>query len=235
MDCGSNYESSILSGHPILLRARLTASRRPLKPAFEVQFLGPQPLAAGAIGSASDSDSEGSRFEAWAASQIFCGYRSKDRTERYERSDWGSTPHTRTKVFGRSSNRTGRSAPNAEIGVGIPTGRPILRCRPTGEALDCRSRLDGFDSRTPRQVFRGCRLTAGSLDLTQRMRVQLSPALPRGCRLIGQDRCLSSSGCGIVTRRPYQVSGYKLCRRSTRLLIERAQFDSVMAHQVVPR
>jgi len=38
-----------------------------------------------------------------------------------------------------------------------------------------------------------------------------------------------------VTRRPYQFSGYKLCRRSTRLLIERAQFDSVMAHQVVPR
>ena len=35
-----------------------------------------------------------------------------------------------------------------------------------------------------------------------------------------------------MTRRPYQFSGYKLCRRSTRLLIERAQFDSVMAHQV---
>ena len=34
---------------------------------------------------------------------------------------------------------------------------------------------------------------------------------------------------------PLPVSGYKLCRRSTRLLIERAQFDSVMAHQVVPR
>lgn len=164
-----------------------------------------------------------------------CGYRSKERTGRYERPDWGSNPHTRTKFCGRSSNRTGHSAPNAEIGVGIPTDRPILRCRPTGEALDCRSRLDGFDSRTPRQVFRGCRLTAGSLVLTQRMRVQLSPALPRGCRLIGQDRCLSSSGCGIVTRRPYQVSGYKLWRRSTRLLIERAQFDSVMAHQVVPR
>jgi hypothetical protein len=49
LDCGSNYESSILSGHPTLLRARLTASRRSLKLAFEVRFLGPQPLAAGAI------------------------------------------------------------------------------------------------------------------------------------------------------------------------------------------
>ena len=101
-------------------------SRQSLKLASGVRFAHPLPLAAGAIGSASDSDSEGSRFEAWAASQISCGYRSKDRTERYERSDWGSTPHTRIKVSGRPSNRTGRSAPNAEIGVGIPTGRPVF-------------------------------------------------------------------------------------------------------------
>ena len=78
--------------------------------------------------------------------------------------------------------------------------------------------------------LRGRHLTAGSLVLSQKMRVQLSPALPRGCRLIGKDRWLSISGCGIVTRRPYQFSGYKLWRRSTRLLIERAQFESVMAH-----
>lgn len=175
----------------------------------------------------------------------------------------GSRPGRPARFFAGIVQRTGRNATNVQIGVRLlmpvpcfAAGRPIAqdaalrtlklglesplvdqfsRCRPTGEALDCRSRLDGFDSRTPRQVFRGCRLTAGSLVLTQRMRVQLSPALPRGCRLIGQDRCLSSSGCGIVTRRPYQVSGYKLWRRSTRLLIERAQFDSVMAHQVVPR
>lgn len=175
----------------------------------------------------------------------------------------GSRPGRPARFFAGIVQRTGRNATNVQIGVRLlipvpsfAAGRPIAqdtalrtlklglesplvdqvsRCRPTGEALDCRSRLDGFDSRTPRQVFRGCRLTAGSLVLTQRMRVQLSPALPWGCRLIGQDRCLSSSGCGIVSRRPYQVSGYKLCRRSTRLLIERAQFDSVMAHQIVPR
>ena len=187
-------------------------SRQSLKLASGVRFAHPLPLAAGATGSAADSDSEGSRFEAWAASQIFSrvSFKGQDGTLRTFRLGFDSSyPY---QVYGRSSNRTGRSAPNAEIGVGIPLVDQFSRCRPTGEALDCRSRLDGFDSRTPRQGFRGCRLTAGSLVLTQRMRVQFSPALPRGSRLIGQDRCLSSSGCGIVTRRPCQVSGYKLWR-----------------------
>ena len=203
MDCGSNYESSILSGHPILLRARLTASRRPLKPAFEVQFLGPRPLAAGAIGSASDSDSEGSRFEAWAASQIFGGYRSKDRTERYV----GVRLLIPVPSFAAGRPIVQDAALRTlKLGLESPLVDQFSRCRPTGEALDCRSRLDvRFPYAAP--SFRGCRLTAGSLVLTQRMRVQFSPALPRGCRLIGQDRCLSSSGCGIVTRRPYQISG----------------------------
>ena len=52
-------------------------SREPLKLASGVRFVHSQPLklAAGAIGSASDSDSEGSRFETWAASQVTRGYR----------------------------------------------------------------------------------------------------------------------------------------------------------------
>ena len=52
---------------------RLVESRQSLKLASGVRFAHPLPLAAGAIGSASDSDSEGSRFEAWAASQSFAG------------------------------------------------------------------------------------------------------------------------------------------------------------------
>ena len=52
---------------------RLVESRQSLKLASGVRFAHPLPLAAGAIGSASDSDSEGSRFEAWAASQFFAG------------------------------------------------------------------------------------------------------------------------------------------------------------------
>ena len=163
------------------------------------------------------------------------GHRPKDRTVRYERTNRGSTPRARTKFSAGRPIAQDTALRTLKLGLESPLVDQVSRCRPTGEALDCRSRLDGFDSRTPRQVFRGCRLTAGSLVLTQRMRVQLSPALPWGCRLIGQDRCLSSSGCGFVSRRPYQVSGYKLWRRSTRLLIERAQFESVMAHQIVPR
>ena len=155
-------------------------SRQSLKLASGVRFAHPLPLAAGAIGSASDSDSEGSRFEAWAASQISCGYRSKDRTERYERSDWGSTPHTRTKFSAGRPIAQDAALRALKLGLESPLVDQSSRCRPTGEALDCRSWQDGFDSRTPRQVFRGCRLTAGSLVLTQRMRVQLSPGPTTG-------------------------------------------------------
>ena len=101
-------------------------SRQSLKLASGVRFAHPLPLAAGAIGSASDSDSEGSRFEAWAASQTFSrvSFNGQDRTLRTFRLRFDSSyPY---QVFGRSSNRTGRSAPDAEIGVGIPTGRPVF-------------------------------------------------------------------------------------------------------------
>ena len=214
---------------------RLVESRQPLKLASGVRFAHPLPLAAGAIGGAPRSERGGSRFEAWAASQSFTRASSKgqDGTLRTYKSGFDSSCPYQFSAGRPIAQDT--ALRTLKLGLESPLVDQSSRCRPTGEALDCRSRGCGFDSRTPRQVFRGCRLTAGSLVLTQRMRVQLSPALPWGCRLIGQDRCLSSSGCGIVTRRPYQVSGYKLCRRSTRLLIERAQFDSVMAHQVVPR
>ena len=108
------------------------------------------------------------------------------------------------QVCGRSSNRTGHSAPNAEIGVGIPTGRPVSRWWPSGKPPDCRS---GPMASTPIHRAIGLSSNGRISGPHQRVRVRLSPALPRGCRLIGQDRCLSSSGCGIVTRRPYQIFG----------------------------
>ena len=70
----------------------------------------------------------------------FCGYRSKERTERYERSDWGSTPHTRTKGF-RPVVQFAQDAALRTLKLGLES--PLVdhaRCRPTGEALDCRSR-----------------------------------------------------------------------------------------------
>src|SRR5215472_6197058 len=85
LDCGSNYESSILSGHPVVKKGvRLVESRQSLKLASGVRFAHPLPLAAGAIGSASDSDSGGSRFETWAASQSFTrvSFNGQDRTLR---------------------------------------------------------------------------------------------------------------------------------------------------------
>ena len=163
------------------------------------------------------------------------GHRPKDRTVRYERTNRGSTPRARTKFSAGRPIAQDTALRTLKLGLESPLVDQFSRCRPTGEALDCRSRLDGFDSRTPRQVFRGCRLTAGFLVLTQKMRVQLSPALPRG---------VSSNWPGSLSFKqrmrdrdppPLPSSGYKLCRRSTRLLIERAQFESVMAHQVVPR
>ncbi len=74
MDCGSIYESSILSGHPMLKKGvRLVESRQSLKVASGIRFAHPPPLAAGAIGGAPRSERGGSRFEAWAASQFFAG------------------------------------------------------------------------------------------------------------------------------------------------------------------
>ena len=178
-------------------------------PAFEAGFRGSIPRPAAIAGSfsgripGSDPGDVGSNPA--PAAKVSRGHRPKDRTVRYERTNRGSTPRARTKFSAGRPTAQDTALRTLKLGLESPLVDQFSRCRPTGEVLDCRSRLDGFDSRTPRQVFGGCRLTAGFLVLTQKMRVQLSPALPRGCRLIGQDRCLSSSGCRIVTRRPYQV------------------------------
>ena len=109
---------------PFQKGVRLVESRQSLKLASGVRFAHPLPLAAGAIGGAPRSERGGSRFEAWAASQFLrVSFNGKDRTLRTFRLGFDSSyPY---QVFGRSSNRTGHSSPNAEIGVGIPTGRPF--------------------------------------------------------------------------------------------------------------
>ena len=84
MDCGSNYESSILSGHPIAMGVRLVASRQSLELASGVRFVHPLPMARSSIGGAAGSDPAGSRFEAWRASQFFTrvSFKGKDGTLR---------------------------------------------------------------------------------------------------------------------------------------------------------
>ena len=132
---------------------KLVESRESLKLASGVRFAHPLPLAAGAIGSAPRSERGGSRFEAWAASQISCGYRSKDRTERYERSDWGSTPHTRTKFSAGRPIAQDAALRTLKLGLESPLVDQFSRWWPSGKAPDCRSGPDGFDSHSSRQVF----------------------------------------------------------------------------------
>ena len=73
-----------------------------------------------------------------------------------------------------------------------------------------------FDSSYPYQVFSTGRPIAQDTAL-RTLKLELESPLiahfllvmaeQRGCRLIGKDRWLSISGCGIVTRRPYQIFG----------------------------
>ena len=149
-------------------------------PTTRVQFSPVTPLAAGAIDGAPRSERGGSRFEAWAASQFLrVSFKGQDRTLRTFRLRFDSSYPYQISAGRPIAQDT--ALRTLKLGLESPLV-DHSRCRPTGEALDCRSRRCGFDSRTPRQVFRGCRLS-------------------------GKDRWLSISGCGIVTRRPYQVFG----------------------------
>ena len=135
---------------PFLKGVRLVESRQPLKLASGVRFAHPLPLAAGAIGGAPRSERGGSRFEAWAANQFFRGYRSKDRTERYERSDWGSTPHTRTKFAAGRPIAQDTALRTLKLGLESPLVDSSRGDGRAAEAPDCRSGRGGFDSHSSR-------------------------------------------------------------------------------------
>lgn len=129
-------------------------SRQPLKLASGVRFAHPLPLAAGAIGGAPRSERGGSRFEAWAASQSFTRASSKgqDGTLRTYKSGFDSScPYQ----FSAGPTAQDTALRTLKLGLESPLVDQSSRCRPTGEALDCRSRGCGFDSRTPRQSFSG--------------------------------------------------------------------------------
>ena len=83
------------------------------------------------------------------------GHRPKDRTVRYERTNRGSTPRARTKFSAGRPIAQDTALRTLKLGLESPLVDQGSRCRPTGEALDCRSRGCGFDSRTPRQSFSG--------------------------------------------------------------------------------
>ena len=125
------------------------AGRLPLKQAADVRFVHSPPLGAGAIGSAADSDSAGSRFDPWAPSQnvFHAGVVQLDRTLGYEPRDLkvrvlppvpfrpcssvgnercppkaeaaGSIPATVTKVYGLVGERSPRRLVKPEIASSI--------------------------------------------------------------------------------------------------------------------
>ena len=118
-----------------------------------------------------------------------CPLRPMDRAQGYGPWDRRSNRLGGTN-FGPSSNWRGHGPPEPGIAVQICAGRPRFcgakdaRWRPTGEVLRCLRSTGGFDSRPPRQSF--MRLSSSGQDAafsTQRSRVRIPPALPRGRHL----------------------------------------------------
>ena len=114
-------------------RVRSMEGRGPLGPATVVRFDHSRPLAAGANCSAPRSERGGSRFEAWAASHFHSvmrttafvasaprEHRSTERTDRYERSDWGSSP---CAPASHASSGLERTPSPVRIWPGLPRGR----------------------------------------------------------------------------------------------------------------
>jgi hypothetical protein len=106
----------------LFLGGRLVESRQSLKLASSVRFTPSQPLPGRSVGRTPLSESGCRWFESIPGSHFLRAHRPKERIERYERSDWGSTPHA-------PANRpfvqwTGYSPPKAETGVQVSEGRP---------------------------------------------------------------------------------------------------------------
>jgi hypothetical protein len=80
----------------------------------------------------------------------------------------------------------------------------VLRCRPTGEASDCRSELGGSDSRSSRQVSCSRRLNQdlGSSPLKAKIRVQFPSGIPWGHHLTVRIEDLQSSNADSISAGP---------------------------------
>jgi hypothetical protein len=174
-----------------------------------------QPLGAGAMGSAADSDSAGSRFDPWAPSQSFtCPSSNGPGHSATNRETRGSNPRGHTILTVQLSwRRAQREA----------SQRPFRFTRwwPRGKALPRHGRLRQFEPGPSRHFSRGCRPAAGRPILSRQMRVQLSPALPWGCRPAARMRGFQSRDESSILSAPTKVLGSKLIGMSSRLLIGR--------------
>ena len=155
MDCGSNYESSILSGHPIFVAGSVNGK----PPAFEAGFRGsiPRPAATGRWRNGRraallNAEVPGSR--PGRPAKVSRGHRPKDRTVRYERTNRGSTPRVRTKFSAGRPIAQDTALRTLKLGLESPLVDPV------GPTM-------GVSSNWP-----------GSLSFKQRMRDRDPPPLP---------------------------------------------------------
>ena len=135
-------------------------------------------------------------------------------------------------ALSESANRG--STPRGPARDRVPDTRKFSRESPNGEAPGCLPGSGGFESRLARHFYsRGCRPAAGSPILSRQTRVQLSPALPWGYRPVARICDFQSQDADSTSAAPTSFPGSKLCRRSTRLLSEKAEFDSPGTHQLL--
>jgi hypothetical protein len=112
---------------PFPMGVRLVASRQSLKLASGVRFAHPQPILAGSLsGMTGGSDPPGGRSIRSPATKFYAGVVQLERTERYERSDWGSNPHA---VPFRSVAQLDRAHPSEGCDLSSNLSRPANRSR----------------------------------------------------------------------------------------------------------
>jgi hypothetical protein len=99
------------------------------------------------------SDPPGGRSIRSPATKFYAGVVQLERTERYERSDWGSNPHARTISACRSTGQ-GPSLRRMRSEFESQQAGQIARRGQVGYAPGCLPGRCGFDSRLPRQSRR---------------------------------------------------------------------------------
>ena len=131
---------------PHFLRARLTASRRPLKPVCEAQFLGPQPPPAGAI---------------WRRGVPRLGVPRNAEVP-------GSRPGRPASFLAGIVQRKGQNATNVQIGVRflipVPDLRPVVQFAQDAALRTLKFRFDsgGLDQHCGAGWYPGRRLPIGA-------------------------------------------------------------------------
>ena len=156
------------------------------------------------------------------------GYRSigKDRTLRTFRLGFESS-----YPYHRLVAQWDRAYPSEGYDLSSNLSGPATRWWPNAKAPDCRSGPRGFNSLSSRQITRGV-TRLGQKAAPHAVQMGSIPIrLTTGPNSTGEQRVVFQATIGrFDSGWPYQVAGPKLCRRSTRLLSGKAEFDSPRTH-----